>query len=117
VATGEYVELEFRVIDIERDSTCRYDYIEIRDGSNDQAALKQRLCGNQIPEIITSSGDALHVVFFSDNSETEKGFYATWRAVDGIGRVPPTLPPPRVTTKPPSPGARGKLFTACIYKY
>lgn len=111
--SGEFVELEFKALNIERDSTCRYDYVEIRDGSSDQSALKDRLCGDQIPEVMKSTGDALHIVFFSDNSETERGFHATWRAVDDIGRVSPTMPPTVITTKPPSPGERGIIFFAC----
>ncbi|KAK3736523.1 hypothetical protein QZH41_009404, partial [Actinostola sp. cb2023] len=106
VDAEEQVELEFRTVDLERDSTCRYDYIEIRDGSNQHAALKERFCGNTVPPLIKSSGDALHVAFFSDASDTRTGFYATWRAVDGLGRFPTTETPP-VTTKPPAPGPRG----------
>lgn len=100
VEREEEVELEFQTVDLERDATCQYDYIEVRDGSNVQAALKERFCGNTVPQLIKSTNDALHVEFFSDASDTKSGFYATWRAVDKRGYFETTRSSVVITNPP-----------------
>jgi len=101
VGTNEEVELEFQRVDLEGDSSCRYDYIEVRDGDNEYAAIKEKFCGNTVPEVIKSSGDALYVEFFSDESDTKTGFYASWKAIDAAGRFE-TTQSTLVTTSTPT---------------
>lgn len=62
---------------------CEYDYLEIRDGINSSAPLLpegrgRRYCGEEIPPTTTSSGNALHVLFSSDQLESHKGFAFTY---------------------------------------
>ena len=53
--TGTVIVLSFHRMDIEYDSTCGYDYLEIRDGSSAASPLLDKLCGNEIPAPIQSS--------------------------------------------------------------
>lgn len=101
VGATEEIELEFLNVDVEGDSNCRYDYIEVRDGGNEYAAFKKKFCGNTIPEVIKSSGDALYVEFFSDQSGTKSGFYASWKAIDAAGHFE-TTHSTIVTSSPPT---------------
>ena len=53
--SGTIIVLSFHSIDIEYDSTCSYDYLEIRDGSLDGSPVLDKLCGNELPPNIISS--------------------------------------------------------------
>ena len=51
----------------------RYDWLQVHDGNNDSAPLLgSKLCGNQIPEPLTSSGHEMFLKFHSDR--TTEGF-------------------------------------------
>ena len=53
----------------------RYDWIEIRDGKNENDPLiGNRLCGSKRPFPIVSSGNTLFMHFHSDNRGSAKGF-------------------------------------------
>ncbi|XP_027032167.2 neuropilin-2a isoform X3 [Tachysurus fulvidraco] len=53
---------------------CRYDFIEIRDGSSDSADLLGRHCSNIAPPAIMSSGPVVHIKFVSDYAHQGAGF-------------------------------------------
>ena len=56
--TGTAIVLTFHSMDIESyswDSSCSYDYLEIRDGSSVASPLLGRLCGTEIPAPIQST--------------------------------------------------------------
>lgn len=53
---------------------CKYDYIEIRDGSSESADLVGKHCSNIAPPAIISSGPALHIKFVSDYAHQGAGF-------------------------------------------
>ena len=53
--TGTVIVLIFRSMEIEKDYTCRYDYLEIREGSSAASPLLGRLCGSQIPATVQST--------------------------------------------------------------
>lgn len=55
-----------------------YDYIEIRDGGDAEAELIEFLCGDKKPDDIVSTGNQLYVKFFSDSSEHQAGFAASF---------------------------------------
>ncbi|XP_032222850.1 uncharacterized protein LOC116604499 [Nematostella vectensis] len=114
VPRGQRVELRFQFFDLEADPSCRYDYLEIRDGQDARAALVQRICGSALPATIKSSTESLHLSFYSDDSEKRRGFYATWKAVDGPDKPPqpPTLPPTILTTSTQQIEGCGDTLTA-----
>ena len=57
--TGTVILLNFLSMDIEYDSTCAYDYLEIRDGPSGDSPLLGKLCGYEIPATIQSSQNQL----------------------------------------------------------
>ena len=74
-AQGQRVSVEFLAFNLESDSTCRFDWLEIRDGSDSSAdLLSTRLCGEQLVAPITSTGNTLHIQFHTDHSRTKSGF-------------------------------------------
>lgn len=82
------VLLKFLIIDLEYNwitSKCA-DWIEIYDGKNTSAnVIQETLCGTNIPENITSSGNGMFIAFKSDHSKGGKfkflidtGEYVLW---------------------------------------
>ena len=53
--SGTAIVLTFHSMDIENHSTCRWDYLEIRDGSSAASPLLGKLCGTEIPVPIQST--------------------------------------------------------------
>ena len=74
---GHRIKLTFEAFNLESHSTCKYDFVQISEGSEEE-----KYCGNAKPSPIISSGNTMTVLFHSDGSETRKGFKATWKAVD-----------------------------------
>ena len=53
--------------------------MKVRDGSNENAPLIGRYCGDAMPVPLTTSQNVLYVKFVSDSSVTRAGFRATWQ--------------------------------------
>jgi hypothetical protein len=49
VPVHKLLKLRFLSFDVERHSQCRYDYVEIRDGSSQRSTLLGTFCGNTLP--------------------------------------------------------------------
>jgi len=75
------VKLKIHVVKVEFGRSCKFDKIDVYDGSHDSASLLARLCGYRIQKIIFSSGNALFVSFQTDRSRAYKGFKITYTAV------------------------------------
>ena len=61
-STGTVILLNFLSMDIHKyswDSSCDYDYLEIRDGPSDDSPLLDKLCGSEIPAPIQSTQNQL----------------------------------------------------------
>ncbi|PVD37829.1 hypothetical protein C0Q70_00431 [Pomacea canaliculata] len=71
VEEGYSVALKFQSFEIENHDNCVYDYLEVRDGSEESSPLLGRYCGYKIPDDIKSSGNKLYVKFVSDGSFDE----------------------------------------------
>ena len=56
---GNVILMNFLSMDIEDDTSCSYDYLEIRDGLSDTSTLLDKLCGSEIPAPIQSSQNQL----------------------------------------------------------
>ena len=68
--------LTFESFDIEAHPECRYDYVKVSFGSDEQ-----RYCGSNKPSPIISSNNTMVVIFRSDDHEGHNnGFKATWKA-------------------------------------
>ena len=74
-AENEKIELDFEAFDLEYSSMCQYDWVEIRDGNKSSSSLiGNTLCGNSIPNSISSTSNALYIKFTSDGSVRRNGF-------------------------------------------
>ena len=63
---------------MENHDNCVYDYLEMRDGHEDDSPLIGKYCGYKVPEDIRSSSNKLYVKFVSDGSVQKAGFAATF---------------------------------------
>ena len=69
--------LTFKSFDIEAHPECRYDYVKVSFGSDEQ-----KYCGSNKPSPIISSDNRMTVIFRSDEiDDHNNGFKATWKAV------------------------------------
>ena len=74
-AEGERVAIQFEAFNIESASTCGYDYLEVRDGDNENSNLiGSKLCGPNNPGPIESTGNAMRLKFHTDGSVVRSGF-------------------------------------------
>ncbi|NWX82451.1 CUBN protein, partial [Nothoprocta pentlandii] len=64
--------------------TCRYDYVKLYDGDNENANLVGTYCGLSVPAPFLSTSNFLTVKFITDNSVEREGFNATYTTVDQL---------------------------------
>ena len=74
---GGNIQLTFVSFNVEFDSSCSYDYVEVLYGD-----YSERFCGGEngdyLPGPFTSCGSSMVVKFHSDGSRTGAGFRAVW---------------------------------------
>jgi tolkin protein len=63
---------------MENHENCVYDYVEVRDGHEDNARLIGKYCGPKMPADVKSTTNRLYVKFVSDASVQKAGFAATF---------------------------------------
>lgn len=68
----------FFFLQIERHDNCAYDYLEIRDGMNENSPLIGHFCGYDKPEDIRSTSNTLWMKFVSDGTVNKAGFAANF---------------------------------------
>ncbi|BHF63145.1 Bone morphoproteintic protein 1 [Sparganum proliferum] len=81
VPVGFSVLLTFKSFDLEEETDCRFDYLEIFDGSSECSPKLRRLCGSRIPTAVSSSKNTMTVKFTSDSQVHQKGFKANFKKV------------------------------------
>ena len=74
---GQRIKIIFQNFELEQHQECTYDHIAIFDGDNTKARSLGRFCGAKVPHPVTSTGNTLYMVFYSDASVQRKGFHAT----------------------------------------
>ncbi|KAL9967611.1 hypothetical protein ACROYT_G025874 [Oculina patagonica] len=57
-------------------------HVVLRDGTVESSKLLGRYCGKQLPAAVQSSGRSMWVQFYASPSNNEKGFFATYKAVE-----------------------------------
>lgn len=82
VANGKLAHLTFSSFDVETSLGCKNDYVNVYEVVNGKLEFKKRLCGDEIPDEITSSGNQLHVEFRTDATIMRKGFVAKYSQKD-----------------------------------
>ncbi|KAI5626934.1 inactive serine protease PAMR1-like [Silurus asotus] len=73
------IELRFMMLSLEFDHSCRYDYVEVRDGESINSRVIGRFCGNERPPPIYSTGNSLHILFVSDGYKNFDGLFAIFQ--------------------------------------
>ena len=69
------ISLYFESFDVEYQDPCVLDWLEIRDGQSvNDDQIGPKLCGSDVPGLITSNGKYLKLIFHSDDSNNYKGF-------------------------------------------
>ncbi|KAI4790357.1 hypothetical protein KUCAC02_034685, partial [Chaenocephalus aceratus] len=74
VRLGQRIQLLFQEFDLEEDSGCLADYLEVYDSYDDVSGFAGRYCGDYLPDDITSTGNVMTLKFLSDASVTAGGF-------------------------------------------
>ena len=78
------VRLTFYFFSLEASSSCRDDYVEIRDGDTfSKSVFIGKFCGTRIPPIIVSKYTYLFVKFISDSDyyPSQRYFIASFKAI------------------------------------
>ncbi|XP_078690973.1 cubilin-like isoform X2 [Branchiostoma floridae x Branchiostoma belcheri] len=90
VSPGNMVLIRFDHFSLEHGGmTCIWDRLRILDGPNISAPVIATLCGSSVGPVITT-GSSAFVVFHSDESVTDSGFFANFTA--HTGPLPTTTP-------------------------
>ena len=71
---GQRVSIQFSKFRLEYQPSCRFDYVEIRDGDGASSPLVGRFCGSIVPPPFISTGNTLSVTFVTDYSVNYDGF-------------------------------------------
>lgn len=103
---GDTIELIFHDFHVENNGACRFDFVEIRQGSTGLSPLIGKFCASTIFSPINSTGNSLFIRLVSDGTVSEKGFRATWRRISHYTPTTPTTPAftTRATTTQPVKG-------------
>uniref|UniRef100_A0A8C3YL53 Cubilin n=1 Tax=Catagonus wagneri TaxID=51154 RepID=A0A8C3YL53_9CETA len=75
---GHTITLTFSDFDIEAHATCAWDSVTVRNGGSPGSPIIGHYCGSSIPRTIQSGSNQLVVIFNTDSSVQNGGFYATW---------------------------------------
>ncbi|KAF7659780.1 hypothetical protein LDENG_00293110 [Lucifuga dentata] len=82
------IELRVMMLSLEFHHSCRYDYVEVRDGDSINSRVIGRFCGNNRPAPIQSSGNTMHILFVSDGYKNFDGFFATFQESSACSSSP-----------------------------
>eukprot|EP00794_Sanderia_malayensis_P016910 gene16910-18616_t len=79
VPFGHVVTLKIEQLDIELDTNCEFDALQIYDGASKKAHRLGKFCGNKIStSTLKPSGNKVLVSFTSDDSNGGRGFKISW---------------------------------------
>ncbi|XP_075886809.1 tumor necrosis factor-inducible gene 6 protein [Nelusetta ayraudi] len=82
VRLGQKIRLQFLEFDVEDDTSCLADYLEVYDSYDDVSGFAGRYCGDYLPDDIVSTGNVMTLKFLSDASVTAGGFQLKYSAID-----------------------------------
>lgn len=82
VRFGHRIRLHFLDFDIEEDTDCLSDHLEIYDSYDDVSGFVGRYCGDQLPDGFISTGNVMTLKFRSDSSVTAGGFKLQYISVN-----------------------------------
>ncbi|KAM6983397.1 procollagen C-endopeptidase enhancer a isoform 1-T1 [Tautogolabrus adspersus] len=76
VPEGNVVMLSFRIFDLEADSQCRYDYLDVYNGNSNLVQKLGRFCGTFRPGTLISTTNSMMLEMGSDGETQGRGFVA-----------------------------------------
>ncbi|KAM4546871.1 procollagen C-endopeptidase enhancer a [Fundulus diaphanus] len=76
VPEGKVVTLSFRIFDLEADSQCRYDYLDIYNGHSNLVQKLGRFCGTFRPGAQISTTNTMMLEMVTDGETQTRGFLA-----------------------------------------
>lgn len=76
VPEGNVVMLSFRIFDLEADSQCRYDYLDVYNGLSSSAQKLGRFCGTFRPGSLISTSNTMMLEMVTDAETQSRGFVA-----------------------------------------
>ncbi|KAK3892747.1 hypothetical protein Pcinc_003437 [Petrolisthes cinctipes] len=80
---GYVIQLTWHSFSLEDHHNCNYDWVEVFDNSTFPGRrMGERLCGNTLPPIMTSSDNLVTVQFHSDTSVNTAGFSLFYHGLD-----------------------------------
>ncbi|KAM9455381.1 procollagen C-endopeptidase enhancer a [Clarias gariepinus] len=82
VPEGQVVKLSFRIFDLEADSLCRYDFLDIYNGHSNMAQKLGRFCGTFRPGMLISTSNTLMLHMESDSTSGGRGFLGQYTGAD-----------------------------------
>lgn len=81
VPEGNVVTLSFRIFDLEADSQCRYDYLDVYNGHSHLVQKLGRFCGTFRPGNLISTTNTMMLEMVSDEATQGRGFVAYFSGV------------------------------------
>ncbi|KAF7652271.1 hypothetical protein LDENG_00099140 [Lucifuga dentata] len=76
VPEGNVVMLTFRIFDLEADSQCRYDYLDVYNGHSNLVQKLGRFCGTFRPGALISTTNTMMLQMVTDGEMQGRGFVA-----------------------------------------
>ncbi|XP_041656635.1 procollagen C-endopeptidase enhancer a [Cheilinus undulatus] len=76
VPEGNVVMLSFRIFDLEADSQCRYDYLDVYNGHSNLVQKLGRFCGTFRPGALISTTNTMMLEMGTDGETQGRGFVA-----------------------------------------
>lgn len=83
---GQVIRLYFHEFHMEvSDLSCKYDWLEVRDGPFGYSPLMGRYCGGKSPLILISSTRYMWLAFHSDDTVESSGFKIAYQFLSSNG--------------------------------
>ncbi|XP_077448933.1 procollagen C-endopeptidase enhancer a isoform X2 [Stigmatopora argus] len=76
VPEDKVVMLSFRIFDLEADSQCRYDYLDVYNGNSNAVQKLGRFCGTFRPGTLISTTNTMMLEMATDEETNARGFVA-----------------------------------------
>ena len=70
------------------DGECKNDFVKVMDGDCVSRLGESKFCGTSNPPVFMSTTNRLCVKFYSDSSQNDQGFSATYNAIDAPSQPP-----------------------------
>lgn len=80
---GYVIQMNFLNFELEQDSTCKYDFVEIFNNGSGKGESVGRFCGTNVPKVITTVDNIATFYFQSDSSTAKDGFTISFAFIEG----------------------------------